>query len=329
MGGYNRSGQKFGSPQEFGGGDQLISDPVLSRWVQDDWSGGAYQYSWGKDPAMFSGGGNILPTQFDRSIRTVPPLSRCINFSGVGNRTPLLQVAVDGCIITVFTCGIVKWTLVPGTTTLYGDNWGHAFLEADWITSATYDPNKKEVLYSVLNPTNGAMNVERLRVPSLTKPYTGGGDVQEFDGLYQPTNGGRTINKMAVIGSLLVAQSGSSIFAVDLADNNTGSAYWTSPSWKRLGRVHGNWKDSVIYNGALYVICSSIEEKTTLVTVDPKLFGTPNTTSVLPSPTSPRTSGATPSASSAAGSTSAAPAPTSLAPTATPSCTRSPAPASV
>jgi hypothetical protein len=276
-GGYTRAGQKFGSPTEFGGQNELISDPVLSRWNQDDWSGGAYQYTWGKDPAMFSGGGNIRPSQFDRTLRTIPPLARYINFSGTGQRTPLLMTAVDGNIVAVFTCGVAKWALASGSTTLYGDTYGHNFLEADWIRAACYDPVKKEVLMAVVNygVTPNTATVERLQVPGLTRPHTT--TDSEYNTFDQPSNGGRFIRAMAMLNNLLVVQSGASAFALDMPDNN-GDTF----TWKKLGRLPGDWKDSIVFNGALYILCSSIEGETQLVLVDPKLFGTPGVSCLLP-----------------------------------------------
>src|ERR1044072_5858050 len=74
-GGYNCSPQREAAPAEFGGEGDLSRGGVMSRWTQDDFSGGAYLDVWGPDPAMFAASYHLAPGLVQPTVRTIAALA--------------------------------------------------------------------------------------------------------------------------------------------------------------------------------------------------------------------------------------------------------------
>lgn len=134
-GGYHWNAQKFGTPAEFGGERDAIAPSVLSRWTQDDFSGGAYQELWGADVAMFWDCEGFLPALLERSIRTVPPL---VYWAAPGR--------VDASeALAVFASGAHVQVVEPTRTRAYDVNSGALVETANTglreTEAACHDPN--------------------------------------------------------------------------------------------------------------------------------------------------------------------------------------------
>lgn len=231
--GYNRIGQRFGSPTDFGGERDLIGNPTLSRWTMDDFTGGCYSYTWGKDAAMFASSLNIIPSEFDRSVRSVPPLLTWAT-KNFGGALPLWVGASDGWLFAVFADGIHGWALDGGWYTHFttlGDT------QANTPRAACWDRNQKRI--AILFDA-GVINFYNI------------------DGTLSQSYGAAPIAAGSPGSGIILSQS-DLVFACNnylwkVAMPETGTPIDTD--FLKLGRLPGQWIAAVALNGFVYIICA-------------------------------------------------------------------------
>lgn len=246
--GFRRELQSDRAGIHYGNGDGLVNVAGLSSWSQNDFSGGAFQYTWDpKDSAMFAACHNFLPAQFGRSLRSVPPLQEWLNGTRLTTTdNPLLAFAYGGYLHAVFFDGVFhRWNLSTGahstvdlssTSTasvaaLLRDR-GHVLISADDLISA-FDLDVYVGFSWTASPPTGAV-----------------GDVTGISG----------------DGAKVVAAYDDVLFTVSLPDNRTAGP--DPDDWVRIGRLPGRWVASGYYSGLLYILCSGSDMRTQLVAFD-------------------------------------------------------------
>lgn len=233
--GYTRTGQQSGAPTDFGGQTDLISAPSLSRWTMDDFSGGAYRYSWGRDAAAFAGCLNLVPSKFEPTLRTVPPIV-LFRSRNVGGEVPLLAFGCDGYLWTVFPNRVERVDAVTGNVTT--PITGYGTLSANTIRAATLDRNSKLLL--LLNDS-GVIQRHALPSGSLQSSWSATSAI---------VPAGATAEGIAFAGAtILFACSG---YLYSLTPPNSGAI--TDSHFQKLGRLPGLWAGSCISNGIAYVL---------------------------------------------------------------------------
>lgn len=241
-GGYSCDPQRAGAPSDFGGERDLDAPSVLSRWTQDDFSGGAYQDIFANDPAMFAYSKNFLPNQMEKSARSVPPL---VHFANAGN--PDASAAIE-----VFTSGGKVHIVEAGSTRHYNVNTGAVTTtntNVNTVVAAAHDPTDN-VIYSITRDTGDDTN--RLRYYSATvSPVTVGTFPIE-----------RTVGGLEMLGKDFLACLGQVLYLCDVNDARTATTF------TRLGRLPGRWTDSCVYNGLIYILCTDLEQRTAVFAWD-------------------------------------------------------------
>lgn len=254
-GGYDRELQREAlGAQEFGGSTDLIGQtPGLSRVTQDDFVGGAYQYIYGKDDAMFADCTGFIPSPQARSLLTIPPFILKTAFDPAGEddppSTPILpknMFMVGGSVYVVFAHGILRHQIDSDTNTWRGSESG-GFLATDAsqrIVDAHYDPELEDILVVTNDSTTDAqMLVSRLNL-DLTDATIG-----TYAG---PTTPNQTCRGFAIKDSNYVVQVKQNLWVgTPPANMDTVSSEIT---WVKVGRLPGRWIDSCIYNGMLYIL---------------------------------------------------------------------------
>jgi len=154
-GAFRRSLQPATPPASFGSGVDYLNNPSISRWSQDDFSGGAFNYQWGEDTAMFAYCTSVLPSLLAKSARTVPPI---VKTYAKNDQTALLLAFARGTLLVLVRPGKIQ-TYDTGTNT---------FTEitspaSTPITAAVYDAGA-EMLYLA------AERMYVLTVPAFAAP---------------------------------------------------------------------------------------------------------------------------------------------------------------
>jgi hypothetical protein len=263
--GYSKQSQQYGGPQDYGGTNDLIGIPTLSRWTMDDFSGGDGQYVWGRDVAMFSSCQGILPSQFGRSLRTSPPVVyQAAKRLEIGTRTPLGSFSADGHIYHVFSNGVTMLTPATGDVNYYQANQGGQ----DYIKGFAFDKNRRVLFLSCQGVSAGT--IEAWKLPSFSTPA-----VTSTGLLGGPAASGGSSHKhgrCAVIGDKLAVSIDDTVYAllVPVGDGN-GYALPAGTDWHKVGRLPGKWVADVTYNNFVYILCANADDGTTLVYYDPGL----------------------------------------------------------
>lgn len=253
-GSYDKEGQReAAAAREFGGNTDLIGQtPSLARVTQDDFVGGAYQYTWGRDDAMFADCTNFMPAQQARSLISVPPMVQKFAFDpdvkdDFVSDAVLNMFMVGGSIYVVFRHGILRQQIDTGTQTWRGSEVG-GFLDTDGthtIVNAYYDPELEDILVATNDTTAGAYggNIYRLNT-DLTSAAVG-----SYAG---PVTPNMYCRGFALMDSNYIMQVGQNLWSgVPPANMDTASSVIT---WTKIGRMPGRWIDSMIYAGELYII---------------------------------------------------------------------------
>lgn len=161
-GGFRCSLQPAPAPSAFGSGLDYLNNPALARWTQDDFSGGAFNYLWGEDTAMFSYCTSMLPVLLSQTIRTVPPI--------------LSSYAVNDTsdILLSFVRGETLWFVRPTEIQTYDtqtETWtSTATPSSTPVTAAAYDQGA-EMLYLCTNVVY-VLTVPALQAPGRTATAT-------------------------------------------------------------------------------------------------------------------------------------------------------------
>lgn len=241
------------------GSDSLFNQPGASSWTMDDFTGGGWQQVWGRDPAMFASCASLVPSQFDRSLRTVPPMTmRAVSGAGsaVYNGTPLCMYAATGAGVTwicvLFPDRIFKFAVgtTGGTETLITLGGGAGIL----YTHAFFDRRLGKLVVahpSVLGATGLAV------MDPFNGTIFGGSTTEPSDLPMVPTglNGD---------GDRLVVASGDVVYTAQ-----AGNLVSQIPAdWTRVGRLPAPWVDSTWMGQQLYILCGSGDGQASLIAFD-------------------------------------------------------------
>lgn len=262
--------------------DLITDEPGTYKWTQDDFSGGALQFNWRDDQAMFLSSSNISPRSFDRSLRTIPPLVQQAT-RNVGGEVPLLTFVTGQNLCVVFgsqtNAGIFRIDLNSGGTAFHpiATSPGTA-----GISAAAYDPGEDVLWLGV--PGNGTAGSNPLiwRVDASLLIVTGNGVNAPWKSVTDYTGPAIAANFYPVgiaiaPGSIIVAfakvtGAGMTIGSLPVlylgslpADTNDGALTIT---WTKLGSLKGRWVDSASYNGFVYMLVNYGSRGTTLQAVD-------------------------------------------------------------
>ncbi len=230
----------------YGGGDSLVNKPGVSSWTMDDFTGGAFQYVWGKDPAMFAKSINALPSQFDRSIRSVPALQQWFDGKRLTTpEVPLLVCAYNGYLAAVFEASVERWALLDGAHA------SDAVGAAGGVHHACFVREQGVILHAI-NSTISASAVDVFPglLYSFAKPAAAYGNVTGLN----------------ADGDRAAIAYNDVLWTVPMNDDRTVQP--DSTQWTRIGRVPGHWVDSVWQSGLLYILLGGYDTPTSVVAFD-------------------------------------------------------------
>jgi hypothetical protein len=241
------------------GADSLFNQPGVSSWTMDDFSGGGWQQVWGKDPAMFASCASMLPSQFDRSLRTVPPLTeRAVAGAGGGvySGKPLCTYVASGggstWVCVLFPDRIYKFAVgtTGGTETMVvlGDGglvpYTHAYFDRRiGKLVVAYPPIPGGCGLGVMDPFNGNI--------------VGGSTTEPSELPMSPTG-------IDGDGDRLVVASGDVIYTAQSGNLDSD----IPADWTRIGRLPAPWVASTWMGQQLYILCGSGDGPGSLVAFD-------------------------------------------------------------
>lgn len=246
-GGYRMDPQRESAPGEFGGETDLIGPSARARWTQDDFSGGAFNENFATDPAMFSDCQNMLASQVENSCRTIPPL---IYFSAPGHvdaEDALGMFSTGGKRIAVLDDDKIRtWNAETGD-----------FIEVLDITrdfyAAAHDPTDNKLYVIVRRKSDGLP-----QLLAVKSDYSGVDKIADF-----PASAPEVAKGMAVTaGRDIIAAMNTTLYSLDVNDARDDATIL------RIGRLPGQWKDSVTYNGLTYILTTDGEQMTQVVAWD-------------------------------------------------------------
>ena len=240
----------------YGTGESLINKPGVSSWTQDDFTGGEFQYVWGKDPAMFARSSNILPSQFDRSLRSVPPL----------------RVWMDNAPPSAF-----NGTEVPGIVFVYSGFLYAGYSDRYTRWNLTTGAQQSDVLGTLGTEHHWAFLKERGRVYSthdgvINQYNLNGFPTGVYEGSYAPATYIPALSAfgnatgISVDGDRMAVAYSDVLWVVAIPDTRTAQP--ARADWTRIGRLPGKWVASCWPSGLLYVLCSGTDGQTSVVAFD-------------------------------------------------------------
>ncbi len=231
----------------YGGGDSLVNKPGVSSWTMDDFTGGAFQYVWGKDQAQFARSTNILPSQFDRSLRSVPSLQQWMNGKRLATtEDPLLVVPYNGYVHAVFQTSVQRWTMANGTLSSTSPGHTSGGQHSAWIHK------DGGVLYHAKDD-----EIARLNLATFTTFE---------DSWVTHTDAHGNVVGGAAEGDRVVMSIDDVLWVVNIPDNPADVPQMDD--WVRIGRLPGRWVDSCVSSGLTYVLLASLDQQTELVAFD-------------------------------------------------------------
>ncbi len=252
--GFRRVMQSLFDGIKYGAAEALVNVPGVSSWTQRDFSGGAYQYTWDdRDQAMFAASHNFLPSQFSRTLRSVPPLREWMGGKRL-TRTdrPLGLTSFGGYLYTAWKDKFVRWTLTDGTKT--EDTWPGA-------------PGVGDTHVAWLLRDQGAFFWARNETISRY-------DLENFSGATYSFAPPAAVPASAVVtggnadGGRLVVAYDDVVWTIDLPDDRTTAPNTATDEFVRIGRLPGRWVDSRSYAGLTYILCNGADMRTQLVAFD-------------------------------------------------------------
>jgi hypothetical protein len=233
---------------KYGQGESLVNKPGVSSWSMDDFTGGEFQYVFGKDPAMVARHSNIIPSQFDRSLRSVPPLKQWINGTNTtftGSEIPLNVFTYNGYLFAIYTNGFYRWNLATGVrNNVYPGGSGSTY-------ASCFLKDRGHTLHCV-NDVISAFDLDVFVGWSWTDTA--------------PVGAVGNITGITGDGERIVSAHADVIWTVQLPDTRTSPP--VSNTWTRIGRLPGRWKKAAWASGLLYILCVSPDAPTQLVAFD-------------------------------------------------------------
>lgn len=264
------------SGQDFGGTLELIASdkPEVSRWSQEDFTGGGFQYRFDKDSAMFADSMSYMPGQQSTSLLTVPPVffKKAFNVQAQANpagrtniKFPHSMFTVAGSIYTVFEHGILRYQIGSDTFT-----WGNHLINDSgalaWYADAEYDRNE-QCIYVLVNPLTAGDRPFLLRLDPETLLGFGVNHVILFgapDQTIDKTGWGMQINDQHIVLGI-----GLRLYTCDPPLDPAKPATSTNTDiWTHIGRLPGRWIDSVAYDSGTYILTTTADGKTQVVLFD-------------------------------------------------------------
>ena len=238
------------------GSDSYFNNPGVSSWSMNDFTGGQFQRVWGRDNRMFHRCHNMIPQDFDRSLRTVPPM-RMSAATGVGggvySNKPLEFYNSGGWACAFYPDRMYRHLMTPGGGAV--ETFLPTFSGAQY-SCAAYDARTNYVFAGFNNGLGPGVAVFN----ALTGAHIVGASVQP--GAVAPYGAPTGLN---VNGDKLVVAFGNILFSVTLQD---GSLNVISGDWTRIGRLPGQYLDSAWSAGMLYILCGGSDKKVQLVAFD-------------------------------------------------------------
>jgi hypothetical protein len=247
-GGYAKEMQRegLGAPDMGGATDVIGQTPSMSRWTQDDFVGGMFGYHWGRDDAMFADCMNMIPGAQSRSLFSCPPIiqKKALDPDAYGtwvSDTPKSMFMVGGSIYLCFGNVLVRYridtdalsTVLPTAAVANGT---YAFAEWD---------STDQTIWTIINNATRPQVVRYksdLSAPSYDVSFTGPADTD-----------GMTCYGGTIFNQNIVTMIGRRIWAGDPPLNPDPSAS-SDTTWTDMGRLPGRWRDSVGYQGMLYIL---------------------------------------------------------------------------
>ena len=277
-GGYTRSLQREGSRAvELGGQTDLVGPaPSMSRWSQDAFEGGAFEYRITDDKARFADCRGFIPQLQGRGAISIPPMWRNHPFDPlnplytsliqpeVGVPTyvqPKAMFPVAGSIYIVFKHGVFRWRSDTDALSFNGTY-------GTWlnIVDGDYDPNDQKLYLLCSPPQEGSsggglpflarLNTD-LTVPTVQATYTAPA------GLANKLAYGMRLDGPS---GLIVLSLGLRLYTVDPPSNTDDAT--KDPKWVEVGRLPGRWRDSISFAGRTYILCNEADGTTHLVAFD-------------------------------------------------------------
>jgi hypothetical protein len=246
---YGKQEQDFGAPSVFGGGESLISTPTLSRWTQDDLTGGAYQYTWGKDPKMFAESLNVLPSQFDRSVRSCPPMVPWL-LHDEGGAVPIAVAAAGGALFAAFSGRIRRYDVATGAIT-------HT-LELPTHPCIGFAVDRSDRCLLVMTE----LGINRHKLSDLSFLLT----APAISAWGFPDKVKGTPFGLHASDSFILFSAGGSLWRLNVPDDRTASP--ADADWTSVGRLPGNWKAATTAAGMTYLLLADNDQRTSLVGTD-------------------------------------------------------------
>lgn len=244
--GDSRDGVHYGS-------DSFFNQPGLSSWTMDDFTGGAYQQVYGKDPAMFSSCENLLPAQFDRSLRTVAPMQP-ISDAGAAYDIPICAYARSGYFCVLFPDRFYRVNVATGAYTYTDPLVGTPGV----LSHAVYDRRSGYVFATYVNSVSGAAGV------ALLDPDTGN---LSAAGTVEPgaAVGSGVFTGIDCDGDRLVVAANNVVFTVQLGTN---AATDVDTDWTRVGRLPAPFVASAWMGQQLYILCGGADSGASVAAFD-------------------------------------------------------------
>ncbi|MBA2726485.1 MAG: hypothetical protein H0U53_10885 [Actinobacteria bacterium] len=261
-GAYTRELQReaVGSP-DFGGATDLIGQSAsLSRWTQDDFIGGMFQWNWGRDDAMFADCVGFIPDAQGRALVSCPPMHQIYAFdpdtkTNWVSDQPKNMFMVAGSIFLVFGHGVMRYQIDTAVET-----WKAAPASMTYVTGE-YD-SVDQMIWLVYNSSvvGDRPGIERLKT-DLTSPT--------YDSAYiGPTT---TTNMVAYGGTMrdsaILINIGRKVF-IGEPPLNPSPTVAGAITWTEVGRIPGRWKDAIPYNGMTYILCNDGSFRSQIVAYD-------------------------------------------------------------
>ena len=278
--GYNKQRQRETDKivQEFGGGRDDLGSPGASRWNQESFIGGAFQYRVDpKDLARFSDSTNLLPMLQGEGAISVPPMILAHAFDPLGAAytshingsvtvptyvEPKRILSVAGSTYIAFKHGIFRYQ--PNSDTLTFSNVNAPDLGTfNDLVDIGYDANE-EIYWAISSADSPATRplLRRFR-HDFTDPNVG---TEVFQGPSK-TEGFKAygLDVWGADGAIVVSL-GMRLWSF-LPPDPIGDVA-TAGTWKMIGRLPGRWKASLPFNNRLYILCNEADGQTHLVTWD-------------------------------------------------------------
>jgi hypothetical protein len=275
-GGYGKEMQREGlGGQDFGGSTDLIGQvPSLSRWTQDDFTGGGYQEDWTKDAAMFSRSTGLISETQSRALVSVPPLAFTHAFDvsaephAASPGLPVDVLRVNNLIFVAFLNGIFSYNITADTSSwwqvpsgLIGI--GGIGIEYE-VTGMEWEPNERVLYVLCSSSTTYSPNDTEPTIFRLKTDFSAASGNAGWACPTDSTND-KAYGFALSQGGIVLSISNMLYLGAVPKHPNTASG---SVKWTKIGRLPGSWIDSCSYTGRTYILCGDTHGSTSLVAFD-------------------------------------------------------------